>query len=98
MEQGEEPMQCFGRIDKIVQVLASLGVMQSVAGVNRKIIVTIIIDYDMEARTILYCESVTRAEIKSIVRGRRKYLCLVILSISALVMLSRYKMVISYIS
>lgn len=32
MEQGGESMQHFGRVDRIVEVLASLGVMKSVAG------------------------------------------------------------------
>ena len=55
---------------KFVGVLASFGVMKSVAAVNRKIIMTLTSDYEMEERTILYLEGVTRAEIESIVRQR----------------------------
>ena len=70
MEKGEEPMKYFGRIDKIVGVLASLGVVKSVADVNRKIIMTLTSDYEIEERTILYREDVTRAEIESIIQQR----------------------------
>lgn len=66
MENGEEAMKHFGRIDKIVQVLASLGVVKSVADVNYKIILTLTSDYEMEERTIVYREDVTRA-------GHRKH-------------------------
>ena len=65
MEKGEEPIKYFGRIDKIVGVFASLGVVKTVADVNRKIIMTPTSDYEMEERTILYREGVTRAEIES---------------------------------
>ena len=70
METGEEPMKYFRWIDKIVGVLASLGVVKSVADVNRKIIMTLTSDYEIEERTILYREDVTRAEIESIIRQR----------------------------
>ena len=70
MEKGEEPMKYFGRIDKIVGVLASLVVVKSVADVNRKIITTVTSDYEIEQRTIFYREDVTRAEIESIIRQR----------------------------
>ena len=67
MEKGEEPMKYFGRIDKIVGVLASLGVAKTVVDANREIIMTLTSDYEMEERTILYREDVTRAEIESII-------------------------------
>ena len=70
MEKGEEPMKYFGRIYKIVGVLASLGVVKSATDVNRKIIMTLTSDYEIEERTILYREDVTRAEIESIIRQR----------------------------
>ena len=69
MEKGEEPMKYFGRIDKIVGVLASLGVAKTVVDANREIIMTLTSDYEMEERTILYREDVTRAEIE-IIRQR----------------------------
>ena len=49
-------------------MLASLGVLKSVADVNRKIVMTLTSDYETEERTILYCEGVIRTEIESIVR------------------------------
>ena len=61
MEKGEEPMKYFSWIDKIVGVLASLGVVTSVADVSRKIIMTLTSDYEIEERTILYRGDVTRA-------------------------------------
>ena len=67
MEKGQEPIKYFGRIDEIVEVLASLGVAKTVADVNRKIIMPLTSDYEMEERTILYREDVTRAEIESII-------------------------------
>ena len=70
MEKGEEPMKYFGRIDKIVGVLALLGLAKTVADVNRMIIMTLKSDYEMEERTILYREDVTRAKIESIIRQR----------------------------
>ena len=48
MEKGKEPMKYFSRIDKIFGVLASLGVVNSVADVNRKIIMTLTSDYEIE--------------------------------------------------
>ena len=48
MEKGEEPMNYFGRVDKIVGVIASLGELKSVGDVNRKIIMTLASDYEME--------------------------------------------------
>ena len=59
-----------GRIDKNTGVLASLGVAKTVADENRKIITTLTSDYEMEERTILYREDVTRSEIESIIRQR----------------------------
>ena len=70
MEKGEEPMKYSGRINKIVGVLASLGVAKTVADVNRKIVITLTSDYEMGERTILYRVDVTRAEIESIIRQR----------------------------
>lgn len=40
-------MLCFSRIDKIVGVLAFLGITKSVLDVNCKIIITLISDYEM---------------------------------------------------
>ena len=65
MEKGEAPWKSFGWIDKIVGVLASLGVQKSAADVNRKIVMTLTSGYEMEERTNLYREGVTRAEIES---------------------------------
>ena len=42
MEKGEEPMKYFGRIDKIVGVLASLGVAKTVVDANREIIICLL--------------------------------------------------------
>ena len=70
IEKGEDPIEYFGRFDKIIGVLPSLGVLKSVADVNRKMIMTLTSDYEMEGRTILYREGVTREEIKNIVRQR----------------------------
>ena len=63
-------MKYFGRIDNIVGVLASLGAVKTVADVNRRIIMTLTSYYEMEERTILYREDVTRAEIGSIIPQR----------------------------
>ena len=52
MEKGHEPMQYFGRTDKIVGVLASLCGAKTVADVNRKIIMTLTSDHEIEERTI----------------------------------------------
>ena len=52
MEKGEEPMKYFGRIDKIVGVLASPGVVNTVADVNRKIIMTPTSEYEVAEHTI----------------------------------------------
>ena len=45
-------MKYFGRIDKIVGVLASLGVVKTVAGVKRKIIMSLTSYYEMEERPV----------------------------------------------
>ena len=63
-------MKYFGRIDEMVEVIASLGVQKSVQDVNRKIVMTLACDYEEEKRTILHRKGVTRAEIESIVRLR----------------------------
>ena len=52
LAKGEELMKYFGRIDKIVGVLASLCVAKTVADVNRKIIMTLTSDHEIEERTI----------------------------------------------
>ena len=70
MEKVQEPMKYFSRIDKIVGVLASLGVVKPVADVNRKIIMTLTSEYEIEERTILCREDVTRTEIESIIQQR----------------------------
>ena len=64
-------MKFFDRIDKTVGVLASLGVAKTVADVNcKKIIMSLTSDYEIEERTILYLEDVTRGKIESIIRQR----------------------------
>ena len=68
VEEGEEPMKCFGGTDRIFGVLASLSVVKTVADVIRKIIITLTSDYEMEKSTILYHEDATRSEIESIIR------------------------------
>ena len=45
-------MKYFHRIDKIVGVLASLGVVKTVAGVKRKIIMSLTSYYEMEERPV----------------------------------------------
>ncbi|CAM9631591.1 unnamed protein product, partial [Laminaria digitata] len=70
MENGEEPMKFFSRVDKVVGVLASLGVEKSVGGVNRKLVRTLSSVYEMEQRTILYREDIQIKDIESIVRKR----------------------------
>ena len=42
--------------------------MKTVAGVNRRIIIALTSDNEMEERAILYREYVTRAEVESIIR------------------------------
>ena len=61
-------MKYFGRIDEIVGVLASLGVVKTVADDIGKIIMTKISDYEMAERTIMCREDVTRAGIERIIR------------------------------
>ena len=70
MEKGEEPMKFFSRVDKIVGTLASLGVPKSEGEVNRKLVRVLTADYEIEQRTLLYRDEITRAEIESIVRQR----------------------------
>ncbi|CAN0395471.1 unnamed protein product, partial [Laminaria digitata] len=70
MEKGEEPMKFFSRVDKVVGVLASLGVEKSVGDVNRKLVRSLTSDYEMEQRTILYREGIQRKDIETIVRQR----------------------------
>ena len=41
MDNREEPIKCFGRIDKVIGVLASLGVLKSLADANRNKIMTL---------------------------------------------------------
>ena len=70
MEKGEEPMKLFSRVDKIVGTLASLGVPKSEGDVNRRLLRVLTADYEIEQRTLLYRDEITRAEIESIVRQR----------------------------
>ena len=64
-------MKYFGRMGKIVGALASLGVVKTVSDVNcKKIIMSLTSDYEIEERTILYLEDVTRGKIESIIRQR----------------------------
>ena len=53
MEKGEEPMEFFSRVDKIVGILTSLGVHKSVGDVNRKLARLLTSDYEMEQRALL---------------------------------------------
>ena len=51
---GEEPMQFFSRVNKIVGTLASLGVPKSEGDVNRKLVQVLTADYGIEQRMLLY--------------------------------------------
>ena len=70
MEKGEEPMKFFSRVDKTAGILASPGVQKSVCDVNRTLVTVLTTDYEMEQRTLLYRDEISRAEIDSIVRQR----------------------------
>ena len=70
MEKGEEPIKFFSRVDKIVGTLASLSVPKSEGDVNRKLVRVLTANYEIEQRTRLYRDEITRAEIESIVRQR----------------------------
>ena len=70
MEKGEEPMKFFSRVDKIASTLASLGVPKSESDVNRKLVRVLMDDYEIEQRTLLYRDEITRAEIDNIARQR----------------------------
>ena len=70
MEKKEAPMIFFARVDKSVGVLVILGVYLSVEDVNLKIVKMLTADYELEQRTILYRDNITRAEIEAIVRQR----------------------------
>ena len=70
MEKKEEPIRFFTRVDKIVDVLGSLGVYLPVEDVNLKIVEVLTDDYEFEQRMILYRDDITRAEIEAIVRQR----------------------------
>ena len=63
-------MKFFSRVDKMVGTLASLGVPKSEGDVNRKLVRVLTADYEIEQRTFLYRDEITRAEIESIVRQR----------------------------
>ena len=63
-------MKFFSRVDKIVGILTSLGVQKSVGDVNRKLVVVLTSDYEMERRTLLHRDEISRAEIENIVRQR----------------------------
>lgn len=69
-EKGEEPMKCFGRVEKIGGVLASLGVTKSDADVNRRITLALNSDYEIEEIPSLYREGITRSETVRIIRQR----------------------------
>ena len=61
-------MKFFSRVVKIVGILTSLGVQKSVGDVNRKLVVVLTSDYEMEQRTLLHHDEVSRPEIENIVR------------------------------
>ena len=61
-------MKFFSRVDKIVGAFASLGVPKSEGDVNRKLIRVLTADYDIERRTLLNRDEITREEIENIVR------------------------------
>ena len=68
-EKGEEPMKFFSRADKIVGTLASFGVPKSDEDVNRKLVRVLTADNEIEQRTLLYRNEITRAEIALSDRG-----------------------------
>ena len=72
MENKEEPMIFFARVDKIVVGFGSLGVHLPREDANPTIVEVLTVDYELEQRTILYRNIITRAEIKAIVRQRHK--------------------------
>ncbi|CAM9850947.1 unnamed protein product, partial [Sphacelaria rigidula] len=74
MEKKEDPMKFFARVDKIVGVLAALGVNMPVEDLNLKLIQVLTSDYEYEQRTILYRDDITRAEIEAIVRQRYSHI------------------------
>ena len=63
-------MKFFGRVDKIVGILTSLGVPKSVDDVNGKLVKVLTDDYEIQQRTLLYRDEISRAEIESTVRKR----------------------------
>ena len=70
MEKGEERMKFSSRVDKIVGILASLGVQLSLGDVNRKLVRVRTSDYEMEQRTLLYRDEISRAGIENVVCQR----------------------------
>ena len=68
MKKGEEPMTFFSRVDMIANTLASLGVPKSEGDINRKLVRVLTDDYEVEQRTLLYRDEITRALIENIVR------------------------------
>lgn len=56
MEKGEKSMKHFGRNDKIVGALASLDVMNSVEYVNRKFVMTLTNEYEVDEKSMSYRE------------------------------------------
>ena len=70
MERGEEPMKFFSRVDKIVSTLASINVPKSEGDVNRKLVRVSTDKYEIEQRTLLCRDDITRAEIESKVRQK----------------------------
>ena len=70
IQKGEEPMIVFTRVDKIASTLASLGVPKSEGDENRKLVRVLTDDYEIEQRTLLYRDEITRADVENIVRQR----------------------------
>ena len=70
VEENEELMKFFARVDKIVGVSGSLGVYLPVEDVSLTIVKVITDDYDSEQRTILYRDDSTGAESMAIIRQR----------------------------
>ena len=57
-------MRFFSRVDKIVSTLDSLGGPKSEGDENRKLVRVLTAYYEMEQRTLLYRDEVSRAEIR----------------------------------
>ena len=68
MEKKDELMRFFARVDMIVGVLGSLGVHLPVEDVTLKIVEAFTADYELERRTIVYKDNITRAKGEAVVR------------------------------